>query len=166
VGEVGLGLAPWSGLFPGLDHPLLLLSSVPQGGSAAPGCAWAGLRPTEPLSLSNVPSGLEGGLIRPACPRGFRALWMRKGSLDPSLGFPATSLEVRQRVAISPLRSLTRSPPPTPLTRSFAEVVAMDRYDGRNKRHHDGYGEADGRWSEGGRRSQASEDDFWQGGYQ
>jgi hypothetical protein len=37
----------------------------------------------------------------------------------------------------------------------------MDRYDGRNKRRHDGYGEEDGRWLEGGRRSQAPEDDFW-----
>ena len=51
--------------------------------------------------------------------------WVRRGCLDPRLGFPATTREVR-RLAHS-ARSIQICPPPPPLLQSFAAVVMGDR---------------------------------------
>ncbi|XP_073363936.1 uncharacterized protein [Aegilops tauschii subsp. strangulata] len=55
--------------------------------------------------------------------RVLKWLWLPKGTLDPTLGFPATKSEAR-RFGHS-ARSLFPIPPPPPLVRSFAEVLAM-----------------------------------------
>uniref|UniRef100_A0A453AEK7 LRR receptor-like serine/threonine-protein kinase n=1 Tax=Aegilops tauschii subsp. strangulata TaxID=200361 RepID=A0A453AEK7_AEGTS len=51
--------------------------------------------------------------------------WVRRGCLDPRLGFPATTREVR-RFAHS-AGSIQICPPPPPLLQSFAAVVMGDR---------------------------------------
>jgi hypothetical protein len=70
-------------------------------------------------------------------------MWLPRGCLDPSLGFPVSSQEVWRR---GPFRYLLRSPVPPPLSRSFAEVVAMSRRgdEGRGKRRLEGFGEEGG----------------------
>lgn len=62
---------------------------------------------------------------RPVGPalRGY--IWIPTGSLDPSLGFPATRLDVRCHSL--PIRRIVRSPPPLPLSLLFVEVVSMDK---------------------------------------
>ncbi|CAM0880737.1 unnamed protein product [Alopecurus aequalis] len=51
-------------------------------------------------------------------------LWIRKGSSDISLGFPASEEDVRRRRSA---RRIRVHPPPPPLVRSFAQIVAMDK---------------------------------------
>ena len=126
TGRVGLGRSlRW----------ILRLTSPPLVSSSV-GPRPAQLRPSPPSALSNEP-GLAGS--------GY--LWVRKGSVPPFLGFPASAADLRR--CRFPIRRFVRSKPPPPLLLPFASVAAMDRSRGSSseavsglKRGRDGSGDA------------------------
>lgn len=96
-----------------------------------------------------VPSGPVCGpsFPRPVGPvvRGY--IWIPRGSLDTSLGFPAYRLDMHRHSL--PICRIVRSTPPPPLPLSFVEVVSMDKSRGSSneaasdgKRRHEGSLEA------------------------
>ncbi|KAK1611592.1 hypothetical protein QYE76_035265 [Lolium multiflorum] len=89
-----------------LEHPLLLLGP-----------------PREEDGLGRLRSVANGPVVAQAQPR--RWLWLPLGCWDPELGFPARPSERYRRGTHIPFRTLFRIPDPPPLSRSFAEVVAM-----------------------------------------
>lgn len=80
---------------------------------------------------SGGPSGSVGPLAcvapegRPGGPRPSGYIWIRKGCLDPDLGFPASRLDVRHFP--SRIRRLLRSKPRPPLLASFAAVLLTEK---------------------------------------
>jgi hypothetical protein len=114
-------------------HPLLLLDPVEVSG------------PSGPVGPARVSSPGPRVLVSSAVARRgrYKRMWLPRGCLDPSLGFLVSSQEVWRR---GPFRYLLRSPVPPPLSRSFAEVVAMSRRgdEGRGKRRLEGFGEEGG----------------------
>jgi hypothetical protein len=96
----GLRAGPALGwTLPGEVHPLLLLG--PPSGSPPAGPALA------TAAQSPVSSEVAGSARRGR----FKVMWLPRGSCDPSLGFVASSWEVRRRACLLPLRSLLRTHP-------------------------------------------------------
>ncbi|KAI5007490.1 hypothetical protein ZWY2020_051238 [Hordeum vulgare] len=108
--------------------------------SVGPGPALVGHVSPRPMPglVAVVASGYSGVITglgvapdqvsRPVSPLARRPMatgyiWLWRGEHDPALGFPATSREVRRFAPFA--RSIRPSPPPPPLTLSFAEVTAM-----------------------------------------
>ena len=120
-----LGLSDWPSLpMRGLGGPLAdPTSPVPEGtqgrasvlGPGQPGPVALRLQVTRPEPTARVE-------VRPPAPI-YRWLWLPKGALDLSLGFPASPSQVRRLGHRS--RRLRRSASPPPLTRSFATAVRM-----------------------------------------
>ena len=113
---------PWAGSLwsvtgrVGLCRPLRWIPRLipPPLVSESDGPRPAQLSPPPPSALSTEP-GLAGS--------GY--LWVRKGSVPPFLGFPASAADLRRRRF--PIRRFVRSKPPPPLLLPFSLVVAMDR---------------------------------------
>ncbi|KAM0850724.1 hypothetical protein ACQ4PT_052888 [Festuca glaucescens] len=171
---------PWGESGPEtLDQPFLRLG--PPLGSGDRG---------RELSAASGPTVVGAGWAQ-AQP--VRWLWLPKGCKDPELGFPARSSERKRRGVPLPFRTLFRIPDPLPLSRSFAEVVAMagggggggggsggnggGHGDGRKRRHDEqgggrfGYnnnsgfneGYGGGRADGGGRSDGGSRSDYYGG---
>ncbi|KAM0865871.1 hypothetical protein ACQ4PT_042977 [Festuca glaucescens] len=126
-----VGPGPWSEFGPeGLDQPFLLLG--PPLGSGDSG------------EVAPPPAGLRVASVDQAQAQLRRWLWLPKGCKDPDLGFPARTDERVRRGIPLPFRTLVRIPDPSPLTRSFAEVVAMAGGGGGGGGGSGGYGGAGG----------------------